>query len=48
MRRNDNLCVQVSRSSRQKETAITRAIEKEQKKKTTFHIQEKGVVTETS
>jgi chromosome segregation ATPase len=48
MRRNDNLRVRVSRSSRQKETAITRAIEKEQKKKTTFHIQEKGVVTETS
>jgi chromosome segregation ATPase len=48
MKRNGSLRVRVSRSSRQKEKAITRAVEKEQKKKSAFHVQEKGVVTEAS
>jgi chromosome segregation ATPase len=46
-KRNGGLHTRISRASHQKEKAVEKAVETEQKRKTMFHVQEKGVITET-
>jgi chromosome segregation ATPase len=47
-KQNGGLRTRISRASRQKDKAVEKAVQNEQRKKAEFHVQEKGVVTKTS